>query len=135
MEYIESSEDKLHRAGGQFDASSANPSWPTFGYKLVEPREGSPHTIRGPISMFAALFATMMEAHDARCIEGADFTRTIPIPILGVRTTEFDVSRERKEALYESGRSAAEDFLERWDFEVYNERYRRKEPAGRSTRV
>lgn len=118
-----------------FDADTEDPAWPTFGYKLVEPDEGAPHSIRGPISMLASLFATMMEAHDARYIQDANFARTIPIRTLGVRTTEFDLPVDRKEALYQSGRDAAEGFFERWDFEAYKERYRKKEPARRSSRV
>ena len=61
----------------------------------------------------------MMEAHDRLYVETADYARTIPIPTLGVGTTAFDLSRERKLALYDSGRWAAEGFLKDWDFEAY----------------
>ena len=37
----------------------------------------------------------MMEAHDRFYLEETDFHRTIAIDPLGVRTTEFDLSRER----------------------------------------
>lgn len=117
------------------DDGSPNPPWPTFGYKLVEPNEGQPNTINGPITLFAALFSTMMDAHDARYIKDADFFRTIPIPTRGVRTTEFDLSRERSDELYESGREAAEGFFKRWDFEKYKAEYRAKEPPRRGQRV
>lgn len=96
--------------------------WPTFGFKLVDPQEGKLHTILGPITLFAALFSTMMEAHDARYIKDTDFMRTIPIPTLGVHTTEFDITPERKEALYQSGIAAGRDFFSRWDFESYQAR-------------
>jgi hypothetical protein len=33
----------------------------------------------------------MMEAHDRLYIEQAEFARTIPIPTLGVHTTQFDI--------------------------------------------
>ena len=59
-----------------------------------------------------ALASTMMEAHDRLYIEKATFARTIPIPTLGVGTTEFGISPDRVRALYESGRKAALDFLE-----------------------
>ena len=114
-----------------FDDGSEDPGWPTFGYKLVEPDEGQPNDIKGPLSMLGALFSTMMEAHDARYIEDKDFVRTIPIPTLGVRATDFDISREQSEALYESGRRAAEEFLQTWDFEAYKQAYRSREPSGR----
>ena len=110
-----------------FDTGGGIPEWPTLGFKLVEPEEGAPHRVRGPISLLAALFATMMEAHDARYIEDAQFVRTIPIPTLGVGTTEFDVSRERTEALYQSGRQAAEKFFATWNFADYVDKYRSAE--------
>jgi NTE family protein len=74
----------------------------------------------------------MMEAHDARYIEDENFVRTIPIPTLGIKTTEFDISRERSEALYQSGRKAAEKFFAKWNFDAYVAKYRKGEvPPGR----
>lgn len=118
-----------------FDGGGGSPEWPTFGFKLVEPNEGEPNKVRGPFSLFAAMFSTMMEAHDARYIKDGDFVRTIPIPTLGVRTTEFDLSREKSEALYQSGREAAEKFYKKWSFEKYVEDYRKRDPASRSERL
>jgi len=65
-----------------------------------------------------------MEAHDRLYLEKAEYARTIPIPTLGVGTTEFDLSRVRAEALYESGREAAETFLATWDFAGYVAEFR-----------
>ena len=113
-----------------FDNDGEVPEWPTFGFKLVEPeqkREITNH-VRGPISLLTALFSTMMEAHDARYIKDEQFARTIPIPTLGVGTTEFDISREKSEALYQSGREAAEAFFDTWDFAKYVDKYRRGKP-------
>ncbi|MCK4793424.1 MAG: patatin-like phospholipase family protein [Desulfobacteraceae bacterium] len=116
---------------------SDEPEWPTFGFKLVEPGEEDqvPNTIKGPVSLLAALFSTMMQAHDARYIEDAQFVRTIPIPTLGIGTTEFDITRERSEKLYESGRKAAEDFFQTWDFTKYISKYRKQQPPNRSIRL
>ncbi len=94
-----------------FDSEGSIPRWPTFGFKLVEPGEGRLHRVRGPISLLTSLFATMMEAHDARYIEDEQSVRTIPIPTLGAGTTEFDISQARSKALYQSGRWSAEKFL------------------------
>ncbi len=119
-----------------FDTAGGIPSWPTFGFKLVEPGEGSPREIRGPITLLAALFSTMMEAHDKQYIKDEVFVRTVPIPTLGIKTTEFDISRERSEALYQSGREAAEKFFAKWDFVKYVQDYRSgKAVPGRSARV
>lgn len=110
-----------------FDTEGSIPEWPTFGFKLVEPEEEQqiPHRIRGPISLLAALFATMMKAHDARHIKEEHFVRTIPIQTLGVGTTEFDISKEKSEALYQSGQQAAEKFFAAWNFDKYVDKYRR----------
>lgn len=110
---------------------SAVPDWPTFGMLLVEPKpkvqigarlpaaQPIPKGPRGLLAYVRSLAQTMMEAHDRLYVEAADYARTIPIPTLGVGTTAFDLPRERKTALYDSGRWAAEKFLQDWDFEAY----------------
>ncbi len=118
-----------------FDAQDDVPSWPTFGFKLVEPEEGKPREIKGPVSLLTALFGTMMEAHDARYIKEENFVRTVPIPTLGIKTTEFDITKERSEALYQSGRQAGEKFLAKWDFQEYLEKYRKAQLLGRTERI
>lgn len=119
-----------------FDAEDGEPEWPTFGLKLVEPEEGTPHAVKGPLSLLAALFSTMMEAHDARYIADKEFCRTTGIPTLGVKTTDFDISPERSEALYQSGRQAAERFFKTWDFNRYVGKYvKSKPPAHRGDRL
>ncbi len=108
-----------------FDTHGSEPEWPTFGFKLIEPDSGSPHEIEGPVSMLTALFSTMMEAHDSRHVQESDFVRTIAIPTLGVKTTEFDISREKSKSLYVSGRQAALSFFSNWNFREYIRKYRR----------
>ncbi|PTL75375.1 patatin-like phospholipase family protein [Vitiosangium sp. GDMCC 1.1324] len=112
------------------DDGSLNPPWPTFGLKLVD-RVGdtglaidTPSNIRGPISLFRALFSTMLEAHDARYIQQKNFDRTIPIPTLGVRTTDFGIQRDRSEALRAAGRQAAEQFFQTWNFQEWIQKHR-----------
>lgn len=112
-----------------------DPAWPTIGYKLVEPGEGRPHRIRGPVTMFAALFSTMMEAHDARYIEEKNFARTIPIKTGSVRTTDFDIKPDQVEWLYNSGVEAAKTFFDGWDFDAYKKQYLQTETSGRRERV
>ena len=103
-----------------FDAEE--PLWPTFGMKLVEnpklPLPGEPLLPEKPrsgvllvVDYLRSLVDTMMAAHDRLYIEEHDFARTIAIDTLGVGTTEFGLSSERAMALYESGRTAARDFL------------------------
>ena len=120
-----------------FDCDDGSaPEWPTFGMLLVEPKpsvsigarlpkarmEGSgPHAV---IDYVKSLAQTMMEAHDRLYVEQANYARTIPIPTLGVGTTEFDLPPERALALYDSGRWAAEKFLDKWDFDAYVAEFR-----------
>lgn len=90
------------------------PSWPTFGFDLRESARPKPATIRGPISLGLAVFNTMFSAMDRRYIEKENWDRTIPIPTLGVGTTDFDLTARKKEALFKSGYDAAKKFFEEW---------------------
>jgi NTE family protein len=111
--------------------SDGPPEWPTFGLLLVEPDPRTPITARLPrpehaprgakglVQLLSGLVHTMLEAHDRLYVEQEQYARTIPIPTLGVGTTEFGIARERALELYESGRKAADEFLAGWDFDGY----------------
>jgi NTE family protein len=132
-----------------FDCDDGTPpDWPTFGMLLVEPKPRVPIGVRLPkpkmagrgagavIDYMKALAQTMMEAHDRLYIEQSSYARTIPIPTLGVGTTEFDLSKERALALFDSGRWAAESFLDTWDFDAYIAEFRTgKEHSRRNALV
>lgn len=107
-----------------FDQQS--PRWPTFGFRLVSKENTDPHDIRGPLSLFRALFHTMMEAHDTRYLEEHNRVRTIFVPSLGVKTTDFNISAEKSNALFHSGVQQAEKFFQQWDFEQYVQIYRKR---------
>ena len=120
-----------------FDCDDGSPpDWPTFGLLLVEPKPSTPIGARLPktkmegsgpgavVGYMKALAQTMMEAHDRLYVEQANYARTIPIPTLGVGTTEFDLPKERALALFDSGRWAAEKFLDAWDFDAYIAEFR-----------
>ncbi|HEX3172895.1 MAG TPA: patatin-like phospholipase family protein [Solirubrobacterales bacterium] len=118
--------------------SEGEPPWPTFGLTLVEPDPQSdpgadlpPSGDTSILTYLKDLVSTMLEAHDRMYLQNDTFVRTIPIPTLGVRTTEFDLSTERANALYDSGHSAAEDFLSRWDFDAYKATFRAGERPTR----
>lgn len=120
---------------GIFDDEAKDALYPTIGFKLVEPGEGKPRAIKGPISLLAALFGTMMEAHDAQYIRDNNFARTVPIRTLGVNTTDFDITAEKSMALYESGRKAASEFFDRWDYAKWKLKYAEKTLTKRSDQV
>jgi Predicted esterase of the alpha-beta hydrolase superfamily len=92
---------------------------PTIGFNLVGRHERKAREIYGPLSMFQALFATMMEAHDERYIEKHNRFRSIKIPTLGVHTTDFDISEEKSMRLYEAGLRAGREFFSRWSPDAY----------------
>jgi NTE family protein len=119
------------------------PEWPTFGMLLVEPEPEKPVSVRltkerdrgvsALVDYIKAMAQTMMEAHDRLYIQQAQWARTIGIPTLGVGTTEFDITRDRALRLYDSGRKATEEFLEKWDFDKYVATFRTgEEVPGRS---
>jgi NTE family protein len=119
-----------------FDVADGEPpDWPTFGMLLVEPkprehlgkRIDPPKKERGVgalIDYLKSMAQTMMAAHDRLYVEQADFARTIPIPTLGVGTTEFDITPERRRELFHSGKKATQDFLASWDFDAYVAEFR-----------
>lgn len=120
--------------------SLGEPEWPTFGLRLVgDPSEDrasalSPATapasgIAVVVDYIKSLIQTMVEAHDRMYMDAAAFARTVSIPTLGVAGTDFNLSPETALALYESGRSAAEEFLKSWDFEAYKAAFRSGGPA------
>jgi len=123
------------------------PGWPTFGLLLTEPEpretvagrvpraEPEHGGVRALVTYLKSLVSTMLEAHDRLYLEGADYARTIPIGTLGVGTVEFDLSRERSDALYQEGRRAAEEFLASWDFDAYIAAFRRGTPKPRRSQV
>jgi len=123
-----------------FDAEQ-RPRFPTFGLLLVEPPtrtsvadrlSGAPGAVsrsHSIIEYLKALGQTLMEAHDRMHVDEAEFARTITIPTLGVRTTDFDLSRERALELYGSGYDAAKAFLKSFDFESYIAAFRSADAA------
>jgi NTE family protein len=120
-----------------FDApADAAPRFPTFGMLLVAPNQEDPllpdppaappgkDGMPSPIGYVKAIADTMMQAHDRFYVEQANFVRTIPIPTCGVTTTDFAITPEQTQALFESGRAAAETFLGTWDFGAYKAKFR-----------
>jgi NTE family protein len=61
------------------------------------------------------LIETIMEGQANQHLHSDDWQRTIYINTLGVKTTEFDLSDEKKEALVESGREKTRKYFEWYD--------------------
>lgn len=102
------------------------PPWPTFGFRLADPvDEAVP--FEGPVGYLVALISTALEARE-ELANAHTAARTIAVPSLGVRTTDFHIDAAMRRRLYQAGRDAAERFFRQWDFERYKHAYRG--PAG-----
>ncbi|WP_052339654.1 patatin-like phospholipase family protein [Gorillibacterium massiliense] len=108
---------------------------PTLGFQLVgRGKEDETHRIIGPLTMFQALFSTMMEAHDERYIEESNSVRTIKIPSAGVHATQFEIKPEQSLELFEAGVRAADKFFRNFSLVGYHERFGYP-PAAKDKRV
>lgn len=73
------------------------------------------HTIDNLFDYAWGLINTLLEAQQNIHLHGDDWARTIYIDTLGVGTTQFDLSDEKKEELVASGKKGAEDYFEWFD--------------------
>jgi len=123
------------------DDNKPDPPWPTFGFKLMEPdnrelKEAKRNPINNPISFLKAIVGTMLDAHDRYHISKSkgDFDRTIGIPTIvtvngiekEIGTTDFNITQEESQALYENGVQFAKEFLKKWDFNKWKRKYRQQ---------
>ena len=104
---------------------------PTIGFQLVGKQKMSNRKIIGPLTMLQALFATMLEAHDERYIEKENRFRTVKIPTLGVRVTDFDIKPDKSEELFQSGYKAASAYFQNWSYEAYAQSFQEFILAGK----
>jgi len=125
------------------DDGSSNPPWPTFGFKLVEPdkrelKKPNRNPINNPISFLKALAMTMIDAHDNYHISRSkgDYDRTIGISTIinlkgvekEIKATDYDMTQEESQALFQNGVEAAKKFLKTWNFEEWKKKYRSQQP-------
>jgi len=122
------------------DDGTSTPSWPTFGFKLVKPdqrvlKKGESNSIDSIASFLKALASTTMDAHDNYHISNSkgDFDRTMAIPTvinlrgldIEIKTTDFDITQEESQALFDNGAEVARTFLKSWNFDQWVEKYRK----------
>lgn len=106
-----------------FDQESY-PRWPTFGFCLVSKDDFKPNKVNGVLSMSMAIVNTMLDARDKKYIEEQDYVRTIQVPTLGFKATDFSISTKMKDDLYISGVNAGKKFFNEWNFSQYAFKYR-----------
>jgi len=88
------------------------PERPTIGFKLIGLEESlPPEPISNIFSYLKSLIDVMMGAHERIHVAELNWARTIPIPTGTIKTTQFDLSKEDKQWLYDSGYQAAAKFF------------------------
>lgn len=101
------------------------PRWPTIGFKFIESSYNKSKR-NGILTFTKDLLESIIDTSDETFIANKDKVRTINIPTLGVKTTEFNISKSKCNELYNSGYNAAESFLKEWNFNEYIRNYREK---------
>lgn len=115
--------------------SATPPEFPTFGMTLVAPGQQTPLAPNPPadavlpeldsdLEFMKAIVSTMLQGRDRFYTDADNFARTIPIPTLGIGTTDFAITPAQAQALFDSGKDATAKFLEAWDFAAYKKRFR-----------
>lgn len=99
-----------------FDRTDGEPArWPTWGVKVsTSPAHSQDRPVRSAFSLGVRCLATMT-GDWYRSSLGADTAgrRTIQVDTSAVPATQFDVDNRARMGLYENGRAAATDFLDR----------------------
>lgn len=106
-----------------------NMKTPIIGFKFKTKEKEESLTSKGkndPMSFLFDIASTMSEYSIYKELSERDVARTVFIPVDGVESTEFNITKEKAAALYTAGYYAGERFLEIWNFKDYNKRFRRK---------
>lgn len=100
-----------------FDKDNVKKVRPVLGIKLSsQANEHHKNQINNAINLFEAIFDTMKDAHDSRYISRKHEKNIVFIPMEGVLTTDFQLSAEEKQELFELGYARAKKFLEKWTY-------------------
>jgi len=100
-----------------FDKENVMKTRPVLGISLSHHIAEHPrHVIHNAIQLFGAMFETMKDAHDSRYISRKHAKNIIFIPTEGMVATEFSLTKEKQEALYQLGRDCAQKLLKTWAY-------------------
>lgn len=90
---------------------------PVIGFRLTPNLDSIPmNKNRNAIEMFHSLFDTMKKAHDVRYISKRHAKNIVFLPADNIKATDFDLSKQEKEALMQLGKERTESFLKTWQF-------------------
>jgi len=96
--------------------------WPTFGIKLSARADAltGMNPVRTPIDYSLAILSTAMNAHDQIHVDNpCTQKRTIFVDTFGIKATDFEVSKDQKQKLFDSGVKYATEFLATWNYKTY----------------
>lgn len=98
-----------------FDRTDGLPSrWPTIGIRLSSPagQRAPAKDVTGPVSLIQSLIYTTVDSTQIRHVsDPADVERSIFAKPRGVRWTDFDLTPEQQQGLYDAGYSAGLKWL------------------------
>jgi NTE family protein len=101
-----------------FDRHDGKPErWPTVGIRLSSPSsERAPaKPVTGPISLMQSLIYTTVDSTQVRHISDAsDVDRSIFAKPRGVSWTDFDLTPEQQQSLFEAGYAAGQKWVARF---------------------
>ena len=100
-----------------FDRDDGQPSrWPTIGVRLSSPsNERAPaKPVTGPLSLISSLIYTTVDSTQVRHVsDPINVERSIFAKPRGVRWTDFDLTPEQQQSLFEAGHAAGLSWLQR----------------------
>lgn len=100
-----------------FDRGDGRPSrWPTIGVRLSSPwnEQALAKPVTGPISLISSLIYTTVDSTQVRHLsDPINVERSIFAKPKGVRWTDFDLTPEQQQSLFEAGHSAGLTWLKR----------------------
>lgn len=98
-----------------FDRTDGKPSrWPTIGVRLSSPagERAKAKPVTGPVSLLMNLIFTTVDSTQIRHVsDPVDLDRSIFAKPRGVRWTDFDLTPEQRQGLYEAGYEAASRWI------------------------
>lgn len=100
-----------------FDRHDGKPSrWPTIGIRLSSPAgdRAPAKDVNGPVSLIQSLIYTTVDSTQIRHVsDPVDVDRSIFAKPRGVRWTDFDLTVEQQQSLYDAGYAAGVKWIER----------------------
>ncbi len=100
-----------------FDRDDGRPSrWPTIGVRLSSPwdEQALAKPVTGPISLISSLIYTTVDSTQVRHVsDPVNVERSIFAKPRGVRWTDFDLTPEQQQSLFEAGHTAGLTWLKR----------------------